>query len=146
PPAPRRRGHRRPAMNLFEPFTIPYMQRALAEVLVLGALAGAGGVLVVLRRRAFVGDALTHTVFPGVVIAHLLGRSLLAGALAFGVLTAVLLPPLRHPPRAGHPPHLVLLPRGGADLPDPGLHRRPDRVPVRPGAGHRPDRPGPDPG
>jgi manganese/iron transport system ATP-binding protein len=65
-------------MNLFEPFTIPYMQRALAEVLVLGALAGAVGVLVVLRRLAFVGDALTHTVFPGVVIAHLLGRSLLA--------------------------------------------------------------------
>ena len=61
-------------MNLFEPFTIPYMQRALAEVLVLGALAGAVGVLVVLRRLAFVGDALTHTVFPGVVIAHLLGR------------------------------------------------------------------------
>jgi manganese/iron transport system permease protein len=78
-------------MNLLQPFTIPYMQRALVEVLVLGALAGAVGVLVVLRRLAFVGDALTHTVFPGVVIAHLLDRSLLLGALAFGVLTAVLL-------------------------------------------------------
>ena len=43
---------------LLEPFTIPYMQRALAEVLVLGALAGAVGVLVVLRRLTFVGDAL----------------------------------------------------------------------------------------
>jgi manganese/iron transport system permease protein len=45
----------------------------------------------VLRRLAFVSDALTHTIFPGVVIAHLLDRSLLLGALAFGVLTAVLL-------------------------------------------------------
>ena len=75
----------------FEPFTSPYMQRALVEVLVLGAVAGAVGVLVVLRRLAFVADALTHTVFPGVVIAHLLGRSILLGALVFGVLTAVLL-------------------------------------------------------
>jgi manganese/iron transport system permease protein len=78
-------------VTFFEPFTIPYMQRALVEVLLLGALAGAVGVFVVLRRLAFVGDALTHTVFPGVVIAHLLGQSLLLGALAFGVLTAVLL-------------------------------------------------------
>ena len=76
---------------LVEPFRLPYMQRALLEVLLLGALAGVVGVFVVLRRLAFVSDALTHTIFPGVVIAHLLDRSLLLGALAFGVLTAVLL-------------------------------------------------------
>jgi manganese/iron transport system permease protein len=76
---------------LLEPFRLPYMQRALLEVLLLGALAGVVGVFVVLRRLAFVSDALTHTIFPGVVIAHLLDRSLLLGALAFGVLPAVLL-------------------------------------------------------
>ena len=96
-------------MNLLEPFTIPYMQRALVEVLVLGALAGAVGVLVVLRRLAFVGDALTHTVFPGVVIAHLLGRSLLLGALAFGVLTAVLLTGLGSHRRVGDDAALAIL-------------------------------------
>jgi manganese/iron transport system permease protein len=96
-------------VNLLEPFTIPYMQRALVEVLVLGALAGAVGVLVVLRRLAFVGDALTHTVFPGVVIAHLLGRSLLLGALAFGVLTAVLLTGLGGHRRVGDDAALAIL-------------------------------------
>jgi manganese/iron transport system permease protein len=96
-------------VNLFQPFTIPYMQRALVEVLVLGALAGAVGVLVVLRRLAFVGDALTHTVFPGVVIAHLLGRSLLLGALAFGVLTAVLLTGLGGHRRVGDDAALAIL-------------------------------------
>ena len=96
-------------MNLFEPFTIPYMQRALLEVLVLGALAGAVGVLVVLRRLAFVGDALTHTVFPGVVIAHLLGRSILLGALAFGVLTAILLTGLGRHRRVGDDAALAIL-------------------------------------
>jgi manganese/iron transport system permease protein len=94
---------------LVEPFTIPYMQRALGEVLVLGALAGAVGVFVVLRRLAFVGDALTHTVFPGVVIAHLLGGSLLLGALAFGVLTAVLLTGLGAHRRVGADAALAIL-------------------------------------
>jgi manganese/iron transport system permease protein len=76
---------------LLEPLRLPYMQRAMAEVLLLGLLTGAAGVFVVLRRLAFMTDALTHTVFPGVVIAHLAGWSLAVGALAFGVLTAVLL-------------------------------------------------------
>ncbi len=76
---------------LVEPFQLGYMQRALAAVLLLGVLAGAVGVFVVLRRLAFVGDALTHTVFPGIVIAFLLGRSIFLGALAAAVGSAVLL-------------------------------------------------------
>src|SRR4051794_23138898 len=75
---------------LVHPFAEPFMQRALLEVLLLGMLGGVAGVYVVLRRLAFVGDALTHTVFPGVVVAALLGRSLAGGALVAGVLTAVL--------------------------------------------------------
>jgi manganese/iron transport system permease protein len=76
---------------LIEPFQVAFMQRALLAVLVLGVLAGAVGVFVVLRRLAFVGDALTHTVFPGVVIAFLIGQSIFLGALAAALLSAVLL-------------------------------------------------------
>ena len=46
------------------------------------------GVYVVLRRMAFLGDALSHTVLPGVVVATMLGVSLDLGALATAVLTA----------------------------------------------------------
>jgi manganese/iron transport system permease protein len=67
------------------------MQRALLAVVVLGVLAGAVGVFVVLRRLAFVGDALTHTVFPGVVIAFLAGQSIFIGALVAALVSAVLL-------------------------------------------------------
>jgi manganese/iron transport system permease protein len=94
---------------LVEPFRLPYMQRALLEVLLLGALAGVVGVFVVLRRLAFVSDALTHTVFPGVVIAHLLDRSLLLGALAFGVLTAVLFTGIGASRRVGADAALAIL-------------------------------------
>jgi manganese/iron transport system permease protein len=76
---------------LVEPFEVAFMQRALLAVLMLGVLAGAVGVLVVLRRLAFVGDALTHTVFPGVVVAFLIGQSIFLGALAAALGSALLL-------------------------------------------------------
>ena len=76
---------------LVEPFQVAFMQRALLAVVVLGVLAGAVGVFVVLRRLAFVGDALTHTVFPGVVIAFLVGQSIFIGALVAALVSALLL-------------------------------------------------------
>jgi manganese/iron transport system permease protein len=78
---------------LIEPFGFAFMARALAELVILGALAGTVGVLILLRRLAFMTDALTHTVFPGVVIGYLLSGEggIFWGALAAGVATAVLL-------------------------------------------------------
>jgi manganese/iron transport system permease protein len=74
---------------LVDPFTYAFMQRALIEVLLMGAVTGAIGTYVVLRGLSFIGDALSHAIFPGVVIAFLLGRSAFAGALAFGLLTSI---------------------------------------------------------
>jgi manganese/iron transport system permease protein len=77
---------------LIEPFALPFMQRALTEALLLGALGGVVSVFVLLRRLAFVSDALTHTVFPGVVLGYLVAqtRGIVWGALLFAVLSAVL--------------------------------------------------------
>jgi manganese/iron transport system permease protein len=76
---------------LFEPFSSGYMQRALVEAVMLGILGGVIGVHVVLRRLEFIADALTHTVFPGMAAAFIIGGSLYLGALATGALSAVLL-------------------------------------------------------
>jgi manganese/iron transport system permease protein len=78
---------------LVDPFTAPFMARALVELLVLGALAGTVGVLVLLRRLAFMTDVLTHTVFPGVVIGFVLAGEggIFWGALVAATATAVLL-------------------------------------------------------
>ncbi len=65
------------------------MQRALIEVTVVALVCGLVGCFVVLRGLAFIGDALAHTVFPGVVLSYLAGRSILIGAFAFGLLTAI---------------------------------------------------------
>jgi manganese/iron transport system permease protein len=75
---------------LITPFDRPYMARALIEAVLLGALCGAVGVYVLLRRLAFLTDAITHTVFPGVVVGFLLsGRSgIVPGALVCAVVAA----------------------------------------------------------
>lgn len=77
---------------LTAPFERPYLTRALLELLLLGGAAAVVGVFVLLRRLAFLTDALTHTVFPGVVVGFLVGGDggIFPGALVFGVLSAVL--------------------------------------------------------
>jgi manganese/iron transport system permease protein len=81
-----------------EPFEPGYMQRALIAMLLLAVLAGVVGVVVQLRRLAFMTDAMTHTVFPGVAIAFFAGESLFVGALIAAAASAVILTLLaRHP-------------------------------------------------
>jgi manganese/iron transport system permease protein len=72
-----------------DPLEFRFMRLALIEVIVMGTVAGLLGTYVVIRGLAFVGDAIAHSVFPGVVIAFLLDASLFAGGAAFGVLTAL---------------------------------------------------------
>ena len=74
---------------LLDPLDYPFMQRALLEVAIVGTVCGLVGSFVVLRGLAFIGDALAHAVFPGVVLAYMAGRSILIGASIFGLLTAM---------------------------------------------------------
>lgn len=71
------------------PFRYGFMQTALAAAVLVGVSCASIGVYVVLRRMAFIGDALAHTVLPGLVVAYLSGFSLTLGALFAGVLTAL---------------------------------------------------------
>jgi manganese/iron transport system permease protein len=73
---------------LTDPLQFDFMLRALAAVVLTGAASGVLGSYVVLRGLAFVGDALSHAVFPGIVVAFALGQSILAGALVVGLATA----------------------------------------------------------
>lgn len=71
------------------PFQYGFMQYALVASIIIAVTCGIIGSYVVLRRMAFIGDALAHTALPGVVVAYLNGWSLFGGALAAGVLTAL---------------------------------------------------------
>ena len=76
---------------LLDPLSFRFMRMALLEVLIVGSVAGFLGAFVVIRGLAFVGDAISHAVFPGVVIAFLLKINFFAGGAAFGLLTAMMI-------------------------------------------------------
>ena len=73
--------------------TTPFMLRALAELVLLAIICGPVGAFVLVRRLSLVADALTHTVFPGVVIGFLAGGidGVFLGALVAAVVTAAAL-------------------------------------------------------
>ena len=54
---------------LVAPLEFTFMQTGLLAALLVGITCAVLGVYVVLRRMAFIGDALAHTALPGVVVA-----------------------------------------------------------------------------
>lgn len=70
---------------------LAFLPRALLVAVLCSVLAGVVGVHVVLRGMAFIGDAVSHAVFPGLAIAFWLQGSLLLGGLTAGLVTAVLI-------------------------------------------------------
>lgn len=81
------------AHNLIEllifPFRYQFMQYGLLASILVGLSCSLLGVYVVLRRMAFIGDAMAHTALPGVVAAWLSGWSLFGGAVLASLLTAL---------------------------------------------------------
>ena len=74
---------------LLDPLQFSFIVRALIAAVIVGIVCSVLGTYVVLRGMAFFGDALAHTILPGVVIAFLLGWPLAVGALIMGVLAAL---------------------------------------------------------
>ncbi len=64
------------------------MRHAFLAIILVGLICGVMGVFVILRGLAFLGDALAHAIFPGVVIAFILGGNFLAGALVAAVIVS----------------------------------------------------------
>jgi ABC-type Mn2+/Zn2+ transport system permease subunit len=74
---------------LTAPFSFGFMERALLGGVLVGAICAVVGTYVVLRGLAFIGDALAHAAFPGVVIAYMLKTNIHLGAAVFAVATAL---------------------------------------------------------
>ena len=74
---------------ILEPLQYDFIVRALLAAVIVGVVCSILGVYIVLRGMAFLGDAMAHTILPGVVAAFLLEWPLAIGALVMGVLTAL---------------------------------------------------------
>jgi ABC-type Mn2+/Zn2+ transport system permease subunit len=69
------------------PWSEPFMQRALVELLIIGAIGGVVGCWIVFYELSYSAESLAHALFPGLVLAALVGLPLLVGG-ALGVLVA----------------------------------------------------------
>ena len=74
---------------IIEPFQYSFMVRALIVSVLVGVMCPVLGAYVITRGRAFMGDALAHSVLPGMVVAFLLGVSPFYAAVPTGILIAV---------------------------------------------------------
>ena len=76
---------------LISPFQYGFMVRALIVSVLVGVMWPVLGAYVVTRGRAFMGDALAHSVLPGMVVAFLLGISPFFAAVPAGIVIALLM-------------------------------------------------------
>jgi manganese/iron transport system permease protein len=72
------------------PLSYPFMQRALVVSLLVAAVCAVLSCYLVLKGWSLMGDAISHAVLPGIVLAYALSLPLALGAFAAGLSCAVL--------------------------------------------------------
>ncbi|MDQ3412532.1 MAG: metal ABC transporter permease [Chloroflexota bacterium] len=68
-----------------------FFRRGLLAATLTGALCGLVGVYVVLRRMSYIGHGLSHAVFGGAVVSHVIEWNFYLGAGLWGSLSALLI-------------------------------------------------------
>ena len=71
------------------PFRFGFMQNAFAISIIVSLPTALLSCFLVLKGWALMGDAISHAILPGIVLAHLIGAPLILGAFAAGMFTAV---------------------------------------------------------
>ncbi|HIK45963.1 MAG TPA: metal ABC transporter permease [Leptolyngbyaceae cyanobacterium M65_K2018_010] len=77
--------------GLVEPLQYAFMQRSLAVAILVGIICSVVGSYLMVQRLALLGDAISHSVLPGLAIAFWLGVNIFVGAFIAGVMSTVLI-------------------------------------------------------
>lgn len=72
-----------------EPFAYPFMQRAIIAAIVTGVVCAVLSCYLVLKGWSLMGDAISHAVLPGIVLAFVFSIPLAIGAFLSGIFCAV---------------------------------------------------------
>jgi len=84
-------------LNLFlEPLNYAFIQRGMLALILVGGISAIVGCFVVVRGMAFFGDALAHTILPGVALSYTasggaVGSNLFIGGLGAGIFSALVI-------------------------------------------------------
>ncbi len=74
---------------IMEPLGYSFLLRGFVAAIMIGIICAVVGTFVVLKGLAFIGDALAHIAFTGIVVAFLVGFSFYIGALAAAIIAAL---------------------------------------------------------
>lgn len=74
---------------LTQPLMYGFMQRGMLASVMVGILCAVVGCYVVLRGMAYLGDAMSHAILPGVAVAYILKGEILIGALIAAIVVAL---------------------------------------------------------
>ncbi|WP_261881653.1 metal ABC transporter permease [Vibrio pelagius] len=77
-------------MDLLLPFQFPFMQNAFLICLIVALPTALLSCFLVMKGWALMGDAVSHAVLPGIVLAYVTGLPLLLGAFLAGMLCSFL--------------------------------------------------------
>ncbi|WP_321364633.1 metal ABC transporter permease [uncultured Celeribacter sp.] len=75
--------------TLLMPFQFGFMQNAFLISILVAIPTALLSCFLVLKGWALMGDAISHAILPGVVLAYILGLPLIVGAFAAGMVTAL---------------------------------------------------------
>ncbi|MEP2641338.1 metal ABC transporter permease [Roseobacter sp.] len=75
--------------TLLMPFQFAFMQNAFLISIIVSVPAALLSCFLVMKGWALMGDAISHAVLPGIVLAYILGIPLLIGAFAAGMTCAI---------------------------------------------------------
>ena len=76
---------------ILDPFQFSFMVRALIICICVGIICPFLGAHVINRQMGFMGDALAHSVMPGMVASYIIGISPFFGAIPMGIVVALLI-------------------------------------------------------
>ncbi|MBR8827954.1 MAG: metal ABC transporter permease [Gomphosphaeria aponina SAG 52.96 = DSM 107014] len=81
---------------LIEPLQYSFMQRSLIVAIIVGIICAVIGSYLMVQRLALLGDAISHSVLPGLAIAFILGINIFIGAFIAGIISTILINLIRN--------------------------------------------------
>jgi len=76
---------------LLDPLQYAFMQRSLIVAILVGIICSVVGSYLMVQRLALLGDAISHSLLPGLAIAFLIGVNIFVGAFVAGVISTVII-------------------------------------------------------
>ncbi|MEQ8997060.1 MAG: metal ABC transporter permease [Coleofasciculus sp. B1-GNL1-01] len=76
---------------LIEPLQYSFMQRSLMTAVLVGIVCASVGSYLMVQRLALLGDAISHSVLPGLAIAYIVGVDIFLGAFLAGIVSTLVI-------------------------------------------------------